>query len=251
MCCWVTSQAAWRSRALKCNESVLAFCEAVFWRSAFKTRRWVTSEAAWDSRALNGNGQCWPSRRGCEARIWSGSSEIWSGRRQNWSGNGNRGGACPRLSHSHLCPGKKTPGLGSKFKNATLKRTSVAGAMVAAVAQLDLGSMTLFAARAWRLSSPTKTLGFRVSRPGGCKVWLGLQALKQLTCVHSDGTIGLDLGPGWLDGWRGRLGGPGKALKGRKRALRQAFQQPLAGVRAARRPRLTQFRVQDLGLNRA
>ena len=74
MCCWVTSEAARRSCALNGNGSVLAFCDAVFWRSAFKTRRWVTSEAAWDRRALNGNGQCWPSarllRRGTNGQCW-------------------------------------------------------------------------------------------------------------------------------------------------------------------------------------
>ena len=44
---------------------MLAFCEAVFWRSAFATRCWFSSEAAWDGRAFNGNGdaQCWPSLR--------------------------------------------------------------------------------------------------------------------------------------------------------------------------------------------
>ena len=46
-------------------------CEAVFWRSAFKTRRWLTSEAAWDKRALNGNGQCWLS-----VRLWHFRSHL-------------------------------------------------------------------------------------------------------------------------------------------------------------------------------
>ena len=57
--------------------------------------------------------------------------------------------------------GQKLPGLGSLFYNTSVGGTRK-GAMVAAVAQLYLGSMTFFAARearaasgsAWRLSSP-------------------------------------------------------------------------------------------------
>ena len=41
-------------RTLGGNGLVLAVCEIVLWRSAFATRCWVTSEAAWDSRASNG-----------------------------------------------------------------------------------------------------------------------------------------------------------------------------------------------------
>ena len=62
--CWVTSKAAWCSRALHGNGSVLAFCEAALLDrvvipsklstglSAVATRCWVTSEAAWGSQAL-------------------------------------------------------------------------------------------------------------------------------------------------------------------------------------------------------
>ena len=60
---WVTSEAAWRSRAFNGNGSVLAVCEAVS-LSAFVTRCRLTSEAAWDSRALNGDGQ-----RGLSVRL--------------------------------------------------------------------------------------------------------------------------------------------------------------------------------------
>ena len=59
----VTSEAAWCRHALNGNGSVLAFCEAVCWRSAFASRCWVTPEAAWDSCAFNGDGQCWLSLR--------------------------------------------------------------------------------------------------------------------------------------------------------------------------------------------
>ena len=59
----VTSEAAWCRHALNGNGSVLAFCEAVFWRSAFASRCWVTPDAAWDSCAFNGDGQCWLSLR--------------------------------------------------------------------------------------------------------------------------------------------------------------------------------------------
>ena len=50
-------------RTLSGNGAVLASCETVLSRSAFATRCWVTSEAAWDSRAFNGDDQCWLSLR--------------------------------------------------------------------------------------------------------------------------------------------------------------------------------------------
>ena len=47
-------------RTLSGNGSVLAFCEAVFWRSAFATRCWFTALSV-------AMGQCWAF---CEAVFW-------------------------------------------------------------------------------------------------------------------------------------------------------------------------------------
>ena len=105
--CWLTSEAAWDSRALngdgdgQCWLSVKLLCQGTSAATWLQQRRlaldvirfgkevavrcWLISEATWNSRAVNGDGQCWLSVRllcqGTSTAAWihafNGNGPCW------------------------------------------------------------------------------------------------------------------------------------------------------------------------------
>ena len=134
--------------------------------TTFATRCGATSEAAWDSRAFNGDGHCWlslrlsghfSSRRNTVAQGWLQTLLCSACRAQSRC---VAAGRC-RGSWRRDVPAKILTEQGAAaHMSAELvwnwsgnDRLVCRSAMVAAVAQVYLGSMTFFAAREARAAS--------------------------------------------------------------------------------------------------